>query len=74
MDRQAQQKLAHDKKAQIREFFVGQSVKARNMRLGPDWVSAIVVERLGPVSYLVEKSDHLLWKRHLRSFVYLQLL
>lgn len=69
MDRQAQQ---HDKKAQIREFFVGQSVKARNMRLGPDWVSAIVVERLGPVSYLVETSDHLL--RHLRSFVYLQLL
>ena len=37
---------------------------ARNMRPGPDWVPAVVIERLGPLTYLVETSDHLLWKRH----------
>ena len=36
----------------------------KNLRPGPDWVSGIIVERLGPVSYLVETSQRLLWKRH----------
>ena len=57
-----QQKLQHDQRARERAFFVGQSVMARNMRSGADWVPAIVVERLG--SYLVETADRLLWKRH----------
>ena len=34
--KQAQQKAQHDRRAQEREFFVGQSVMARNMRPGPD--------------------------------------
>ena len=38
---------------------------ARNMRPGPDWVPAVVIERLGPLTYLVETTDHLLWKRHI---------
>ena len=38
---------------------------ARNLRPGPDWVPAVVVERLGPLSYLVERSDRMLWKRHI---------
>ena len=62
--KQAQQKAQHDRRAQEREFFVGQSVMARNMRPGPDWVPAVVIERLGPLTYLVETADHLLWKRH----------
>ena len=37
---------------------------ARNLRPGADWVPAVVVERLGPLSYLVETSDMLLWRRH----------
>ena len=36
-----------------------------NMRTGPDWVPAVVIERLGPLTYLVETADHLLWKRHI---------
>ena len=38
---------------------------ARNLRPGADWVPAVVVERLGPLTYLVETSDRLLWKRHI---------
>ena len=35
---------------------------AHYMRPGPDWVPAVVIERLGPLTYLVETTDHLLWK------------
>ena len=38
---------------------------ARNMCPGPDWVPAVVIERLGHLTYLVETTDHLLWKRHI---------
>ena len=37
---------------------------ARNMRPGPDWVPAVVIERLGPLTYLVETTERKLWKRH----------
>ena len=62
--RQSDQKEHHDKRALECDFIVGQSVMARNVRSGPDWVPAVIVEHLGPVSYLVETSDQLLWKRH----------
>ena len=62
--RQAQQKAAHDPRAQDREWFIGQPVMARNLRPGPDWIARIIVERLGPLSYLVETETHQLWKRH----------
>ena len=65
VEKQAQQKAVHDRRAQCREFFVGQSVMVRNFHPGQDWVPAIVVERLGPVSYLVETADHQMWRRHL---------
>lgn len=38
---------------------------ARNLRPGTEWVPAVVVERLGPLTYLVETSEHLIWKRHI---------
>ena len=65
LTKQAQQKVQHDQLAQEREFFVRQLVMAHNMRPGPDWVPAVVIERLGPLTYLVETTDHLLWKRHI---------
>jgi len=37
---------------------------AKNLRSGPTWIPAVVVERLGPLSYLVETEDHDLWRRH----------
>ena len=62
--RQSQQKDAHDRRARDREWFIGQPVMARNLRPGPDWIAGIIVERLGPLSYLVETETHQLWKRH----------
>ena len=37
---------------------------AKNFRAGPDWVPAMIVARLGPLSYLVETQDKLVWRRH----------
>ena len=49
---QGQQKTAHDQHAKSRDWFVGQSVMARNFCPGPDWVSGIIIEKLEPSSYL----------------------
>ena len=37
---------------------------ALNMREGPKWRSGVVVEQLGPLTYLVEVQGGLKWKRH----------
>ena len=65
LTKQAKQKAQHDQRARGNDFFIGQSVMAKNLRPGPDWVPAVVVERLGPLTYLVETADRLLWKRHI---------
>ena len=62
LTKQAKQKAQHDQRARGNDFFIGQSVMAKNLRPGPDLV---VVERLGPLTYLVETADRLLWKRHI---------
>ena len=64
MEKQSQQKTDHDNHAKERTFFLGQSVMAKNLRPGPAWIPAVVVERLGPLSYLVETEDRDLWQRH----------
>ena len=46
-----QQKTDHDRHARMRQFSIGQRVMAKNLRPGPDWIPAIIVERLGPLSY-----------------------
>lgn len=62
--KQAQQKLDHDQHARSRRFEIGQRVMAKNFRPGVDWVPATVVDSLGPLSYLVETTDGILWRRH----------
>ena len=45
---------------------------AKNLRPGPAWIPAVVVEQLGPLSYLVEIEVHGLWRCHvdlLKEFV-----
>lgn len=37
---------------------------ARNYSGGVKWTPAVVVAKTGPVSYTVETSDHLIWRRH----------
>ena len=73
LDKQSQQKSSHDQRPRRREWFVGQRVMARNVRPGPNWVPATILEVLGPVTYLVETTeDRQLWKRHLDQLKELQ--
>lgn len=64
LDRQAVQKSSHDRRANVREFVVGDRVFARNLRPGPEWVPSTILEVLGPVTYIVETDEGLRWKRH----------
>ena len=64
MEKQAKQKLAHDRRAKSREWIVGDRVLVRNHREGPDWIPATVIEVLGPVTYTVETEQGYKWKRH----------
>ena len=63
-DKQATQKQLHDKWSKSREFFVGQHVMAKNLRPGPAWIPGVIIQRLGPLSYLVEVEGDVKWKRH----------
>ncbi len=63
--RQAQQEADHDRRACSLELFVGQQVMARNLRPGAPWIAGVVIERLGPLTYLVQVDNGQLWKRHL---------
>ncbi len=51
--KQAEQKKGHDNHSRIREYFIKQSVLARNLRNGPRWLLGTIVER-GQLSYLVQ--------------------
>ena len=63
--KQRQRKTAHDLHAKSREWVIGQGVMARKIRPGPDWISGIIIEKLGPLSYLVETSAQQVWRRHM---------
>ena len=43
---------------------VGESVYARNFRGGPTWLPATILERTGPVSYVVQLDDGRSIRRH----------
>ena len=45
-----------------RELFVGQQVMVRNLHPGDKWVPGTILERTGPLSYLVRGQT---WKRHI---------
>ena len=57
------QKQRHDAHSRDREFDIGESVLARNLREGPKWLPGTIIERTGPVSYRVQVGDQL-WRRH----------
>lgn len=42
---------------------------AKDLGPGPAWIPAVLVERLGPLSYLVETEVHDLWRRHVDHIV-----
>ena len=61
---QSAQKQNFDKHCRQRDFFVGQRVMVRNLRPGPRWVPGTLIERKGPLTYLVQVSEGRIWKRH----------
>ena len=64
-DQLARKKERHDQHCQMRTLGIGQSVWARNFRDGARWVKAMVSDRLGPVSYLVQLRNGDFWRRHI---------
>ena len=64
-ERQLSQKCDHDRLAKEREYSVGDNVMARNYGNGPKWMSSVVIEWKGPLSYTVQLESGLLWRRHI---------
>ena len=63
--KQAQQKFYHDQHTRTRELFIGQRVMVRNLRPGDKWIPGTIIERTGPLSYLVQVAGGQTWKRHI---------
>lgn len=61
---QYKQKLAHDNSARKRSFEKGETVYARNFGTGSKWLSCVVQEVTGPVSFLVKLQDGRVVRRH----------
>ena len=64
-EKQGSQKLNHDRHAVHREYRIGETVMARNYRDGPKWIEGVVIERKGPLSYVVQVDHGMLWRRHI---------
>ena len=62
--RQNKMKEGHDQHAKMRVFEVGKSVVVRNFRGGEKWVPGVIVQQLGPLTYLIDVSQGRVWKRH----------
>ena len=44
---------------------MNQTVWVRNFRDAPRWLQRVVIDRVGPLSYLVRLSDGNVWRRHI---------
>ena len=64
LEKQSQQKSAHDGRSHSRAWIAGDRVLVRNHHDGPDWILGTIIEVLGPVTYLVETDSGQKWKRH----------
>ena len=62
--KQADQKQYSDRTRRPREFSVDDAVMARNFREGDKWMMGKIVDKLGPVSYLVQCEDGSMWRCH----------
>ena len=63
--KQSTQKFHHDKHSRLHQFQLGQKVMVKNLHSGSKWIPAVIVELLGPLSYLIETADKELWRRHI---------
>ena len=63
--KQAKQKFSHNQHSKPRELFIEQRVMVRNLHPGDKWVPGTIIERNGPLSYLVQAAEGQTWKRHI---------
>ena len=72
MYKQAKQKQHRDVHSKARSFPVGSTVMTRHFGGENKWITGIVIQQLGPVTYSIETADGRIVKRHidqLRSYV-----
>jgi hypothetical protein len=65
MNKQADQVSHHNQHAKARHFSIEQNVMVRNLRPGKKWVPGVIKKQLGPLTFLVEVENGILWKRHI---------
>lgn len=64
LEKQAKQKEKHYQRMKGQEWHVGQSMMAKNLRPGPNLIPGVIVERAGPLLYMIETEDKQVWQRH----------
>ena len=60
-----QQKVCHDRCSHHRHFTIGQNLWIHNFRQGPRWLEGVIVDSLGPSSFLIRTRSGEMWRRHL---------
>ena len=61
----AKQKQYHDEHSRPHDFLPGNNVWARDFRdNATKWISGVVLQSVGPLSYMIQLDDGTLWKRH----------
>ena len=71
IERQGQQKVAHDAHTKPREFEVDDTVFARNFgNTGRKWLSGTIVDKKGATSYYIELTDKRVVRRHIDHIRY----
>ena len=63
-DRQLAQKKQHDSQRPLREFQVNDPVLVKNFSYGPKWLCGNIIEKSGPVSYVVQLMSGGIFRRH----------
>lgn len=63
-NKQARQKIDHDRKARSRRFSPGDSIFIRNRAQGDKWLPGTIVTTSGPVSYRVQTPNGRMYRCH----------
>ena len=63
-DQQDHHMIQHDADSRRRLLAISQNVWVQNMREGPHWVPASIIEIQGPASYLVQLTSGDVWHWH----------
>ena len=62
---QAKQKNNYDGRTKLRKLQFGSNVLVKNFQQGPKWIKGTVKEKVGPLSYMIELLNGMVWKCHI---------